>query len=274
MIENIQQLISWEPPFQETIIDKGILLPQTRLIIFGQAKSWKSMLAMHTAFSLANGTPWFGFKTTKCLIFHLQVELPKSAEQKRVIKYAKNANSYPTNVAFKTASRLKIDTSFGLSSLSKDVEEVKARFPAYNNLVLILDPLYLLMAGHISDEYDAKKFLENVNDVKEKYGLAVILIHHTRLTRLNNAGEVVDLGPEEMMGSSYLNNWCDTAVKVRLLNPYTGSDLVKLTFELTRNAEDLLPSFEIQWSRATLLPTIAKRTEIVLDDPSVRDLED
>jgi len=268
-IENIHELISWQPPVQQSIIEEGILLPETRLMIFGAAKAWKSMLSIHTAFALANGTDWFGYKTTKCLPLKYQVELPKAIDRKRIIKYAKGANSYPSNLFFKTAVYSKLDTGYGIGSIERDIQTAKQRIPD-QHIVLILDPLYLLMSGHITDEYDVRKLLDNLDSLRDKHHLTIIIIHHSRLARTDASGSIIDLGPEEAMGSSYLNNWVDTMIKVVLLNPYTGGNRVGMSFELTRHAETMLPSFQVEWNRANLQPRVIKRATVELDEPSIR----
>lgn len=274
MIENIQQLLSWQPENRDSIIDGGILLPETRLMIFGQAKAWKSMLSLYTAFTIANGLNWFDYKTTKSVILKYQVELPKAIDRNRVAKFAKGVNSYPSNIFFKTPEdRIKLDTSWGLNSISKDIEELKRRCPD-QHIVLILDPLYKLMAGHISDEYDVKKFQDNLDELKDKHHLSIIIIHHSRLTRVDSGGEVVDLGAEEIMGSSYWNNWCDTMIRVKLLNPFTGSNEVAVSFSLYRNSETELQDFTVRWDRSNLQPTIIKRAQLEVDEPSIRGLKE
>ena len=273
-IDSLQQLLTWQPEKRASIIEDGILLPETRLMIFGQAKAWKSMLSLHTSFVLANGLSWFGYKTVKATSFKIQNELPKAIDRDRAEKYAKGANSYPPNVFFKTPSeRIKLDTSWGIASLNKDIEEVKSRSPG-SNLVLILDPLYKLIAGHISDEYDVKKFQDNIDESKTKYHYSVIIIHHSRLTRTDASGVIVDLGAEEVMGSSYWNNWCDTMIRVKLLDPFTEKRNVEVSFELTRNAQIELPSFQIRWDRSNLQPTVTKRAQIEIGEPSVRGLKE
>ena len=274
MIENIQQLLSWQPERQNPIIDGGILLPETRLMIFGQAKSWKSMLALHTAFSIANGTSWFGYKTVKAAALKIQVELPKAFDKERVEKYARSIQSYPPNIYFVTPKeRMKLDTTIGISVLNKNIDELKRRCPDYHP-VIILDPLYKMMAGHISDEYDVKKFQDNLDETKEKYHCTFIIIHHSRLTRVDSSGVVIDLGAEESMGSSYWNNWCDTMIRAKLLDPFTEKRTMEISFELTRNAQILLPNFEIQWDRANLQPTVTKRDKVELGEPSIRKLKE
>lgn len=273
-IDSVHQLINWQPKLQKAIIGEGILLPETRLMIFGQAKAWKSILSLHTAFILATGADWFGFKTTKAATLKYQAELPKAIDRDRVAKYAKFANSYPDSVFFKTPQeRVKLDTSWGIASLNRDIAEVKSRCPDYH-VVLILDPLYKLFAGHISDEYDVKKFQDNLDESKEKYSMSIIIIHHSRLVRTDTSGNIIDLGAEEAMGSSYWNNWIDTMVRVKLLNPYTGADRVEVSFELARNAQAELPSFQVHWPRANLQPMVTKRSQAEYEELSIRNLKE
>lgn len=270
VVDNIHQLLSWRPAVQSAIIGEGILLPKTRIMVFGQAKSWKSMLSIYTAFQLATGAEWFGFETSPVTAFKFQAELPKAIDRDRVEKYAKAANSFPPNVFFKTSiERTKLDTTWGIAALTKDIEEVKSRSPN-SHVVVILDPLYKLMAGHISDEYDVKKFQDNVDDLRERLDLSFIIIHHSRLQRVDSSGKIVDLGHEEAMGSSYWNNWCDTMVRVKLLNPYAGSDKVEISFELARNAQTILPRFQVHWSRYNLQPVVIGRAIEDFEEPSVR----
>ena len=271
-IDNIKQLIAWQPEKQNAIVEEGILLPETRLMIFGQPKAWKSMMALHTAFVIANGLSWFGYKTSKAATLKYQAELPKAIDRERVIKYAKGTNSYPQNVFFKTVyERIKLDTSWGIASFNKDIQEVKNRCPD-SHLVVILDPLYMLMAGHISDEYDVKSLQANLDESKNKYHYSIIIIHHSRLTRVDSSGSVVDLGAEEVMGSSYWNNWCDTMIRVKLLDPFTEKRNVEISFELVRNAQTLLPNFQVRWSRSNLQPCVVKRNVVDGDEVTIRRL--
>jgi len=273
-VDSIGQLLSWKPEKQISIIEDGILLPETRLIIFGQAKSWKSMLSLYTAFSIANGTPWFGYKTTKAVPIKYQVELPKAIDRERVAKFAKNVGEYSPDIFFRTPrERVKLDTSMGKMAIAKDIEEVQARCPS-QHIVLILDPLYKLMAGHISDEYDVKKFQDNVDEIKDKYHISLVLIHHSRLTRVDAGGDVVDLGAEEAMGSSYWNNWCDTMIRLKVTNPFTGANEVGVSFSLTRNAQTILQDFEVRWDRSTLQPCIIRQAALELGEPTIRDLKE
>lgn len=260
--------MNWKPPYVgNAFISEGILLPETRLIIFGAFGSWKSVLSIYTTFSLANGAPWFGYRTRKSTVFKYQAELPKYMDKERIENYARASNSYPDNVFFKTVDdRAKLDTSWGLQSFAKDIEEVKLRSPD-TPLIVLLDPLYTMMAGHISDEYDVKKFQDNMNTTIAKYHITVIIVHHPRKSKMEE-GQTVDMGGEEIMGSSYWMNWCDTMLRCKVTNPYAGADVVEYRWEKTRNAKKFLKPFTVRWNRDTLQPTVE------VEELSVRNIKE
>lgn len=274
-IDNLHQLRQWTPPYRpDAIIEEGILFPGTVMMTFGAAGTWKTISSTHLAFCIAKGEPWFGFSTSQATVLCHQVELPKLLAKDRVIKYADGMRTTSYNLFFKTPEdEVLIDTTWGLSTLTKDIEEVKRRAadPALP-IVVILDPLYLYMAGHISDEYEVKKFQRNVNSLRKRYNLTFIIVAHSRLKRVDSAGQVVDLGAEEIMGSSYWNNWLDTIVTMKLTNPYSGSNTIHMAFDKTRNAQNFLPGFTVRWNRADLVPEIIDRDIIEELDPTIKDL--
>lgn len=274
-IDNLNQLRQWQPPYRpDAIIDEGLLLPGTVMMLFGAAGTWKTMSSAHIAFCIATGVPWFGFKTQPATVLAHQVELPKLLFKNRIIKYADGNKKATQNIFFQTPQdEVLLDTTMGTSALAKSVEEVKRRAadPALP-VVVILDPLYMHMAGHISDEYDTRKFQRNVNELRRNYDLTFIIIHHSRLTRVDNTGAVVDLGAEEIMGSSYWNNWLDTILRVKVTNPFNGSDTIQNQFGKTRNADSFVPGFTVHWDRSCLRPEVIDREIYVEDEPSVRDL--
>ena len=272
-VEDFYELRNWIPPKQDNLIEYGILLPETKMLYFGPAKlAWKSNLAIHTAYCLAKGIDWFGFKTAKCLPYTIQIESPKALFRERMIKYGQN-DQMPRNMLFTTTHNLKIDTSWGLAHLLTLGKRAQDRFPDLS-LVFILDPMYKIMAGKLTEDYDIRRFEDNIDEARVKLGAAFIIIHHPRLTRVSGSGEVIDLGAEEMFGSSMLMNWADTIVKIKSLNPMTGKDHVRLSFDLCKNTTTLLPDLELRWSRATLQPTVLKRSiPEESEEVSVRNIE-
>jgi len=274
-IDSLSQLRQWQlPTHPYPIIEDGLLLPETALMLFGGAKSWKTMSAMHLAFCIAEGKDWYGYKTSPATILKIQVELPKFQDQLRTVKYCNSHSLYSKNVFFKTPEEnYLLDTTYGKQLLMKDIEEVRRRAPNPDlPLVVFLDPTYLLMAGKVSDEEDVKRMLLNLNEVRRRLQVTYVIVHHSRLTKTDNAGAVVDMGAEDVMGSSYWNNWLDTMLRCQITNPFTGANTVKIQWLLTRNAQTFHPSFTVKWRRTDLTTELIHREIIEEEEPSVRDL--
>jgi RecA-family ATPase len=257
---SIKQLLAWKPPYLgDAFISDGILLPGTRMIVCGPPGSWKSMLAQHTAIQIANGNNWFLFGTRKATVLKVQVELPQFLDQQRLSTYVSKTGNSPDNVFYDTPEdMLKLDQPWGMAILAKSIEEAKHRCPN-TPLVVILDPLKDLMGGKITDEQDVQKWQDNCKMLQQKYNFAVIIFHHPRKRQSDDNG-FKDSGAEEGVGSYKWNAWCDTWLTTKIVNPYSGSNIIEYRWEKHRNAHKFLPNFKAVWNDS-LVPTIIK------DDP-------
>lgn len=244
------------------------------MFLFGSAKTWKTQHSTHLAFCIATGQPWFGYETRRATVFKIQVELPKFQDKERIMKYARNVSNSTPNIFFQTPEEdLFLDTTYGKQMLMKYVEEVKRRTPNPDDpLVVVLDPIYLLTRSGSSGDEDVKKLLQNLMEARRKLHITFIVVAHARLTKTDSSGAVIDMGAEEVMGSSLWNNWCDTMVRFQLLNPYSGANITKVSFVHHRNAQSFHPAFIVKWHRATLEPEVIQRDMVEDDEPSVRDL--
>lgn len=275
-IENIAQFERWIPPYRPNdLIEDGLLFPGSCMMIFGPAGSWKTMNGIHLTSTLALARPWFGLETASSTVLLHQAELTKAKQQTRVFKYLNKNDGRSPNIFYYSVEEHNhhLDTTVGMDLLKREIESVRKR--ADNKdipLTIILDPLKHYMKGHISDEYEVNKFQRNIDPIRKGEGIAFVIMHHSRLSRINNEGAIVDLGAEEIMGSSYWNNWLDTIIKLKVLNPFTGKDRIHYSFGKHRNSEDFHPSFTVQWHRSTLTPEVVDREIIPEATPTVNDL--
>lgn len=274
-IDNLHQLRQWKPAYRpDPLIEDNLLFPGAVIMLFGSAGAWKTMSTIHLACCLARGEQWFGYKTLPATVFSHQAELPKYMAKERILKYVDSNKKDSSNLFFFTPEdNTFLDTSMGISYLAKQIDEVKRRAADPSlPLVVILDPLKHYMQGHISDEYDVSKFQRNIDPIRKKFNIAFIIAHHSRLTRVDSSGQVVDLGAEELMGSSYWNNWLDTIIRLQVTNPFSGNDTVHITFGKHRNAEHFHPGFTVRWNRTTLEPELLAKDIIPEDEVSIREL--
>ena len=238
---NLEQLLRWKPPPHKDIIADGILYADTAMILYGEAGSFKSMMSIHTAFTIAEGLQWFGHQTTRSKVLLGQSEIPQPMFQKRTIKYVTHHNTHPNNLYFFHDPGLKLDRTYGFGRL---LAVVKAIQPD----VLILDPLYKMITGHVENSHDISALLDNLDILKYTYHCSIIIIHHKGKNLYNQEG-VVDRGGEGMMGSSYLLNWPDTRI---IIESDTYHDLSTLTFDNVRHAETVMTPIHLKFNRNTL----------------------
>jgi RecA-family ATPase len=238
--KTIKELLAWQPPQQQYIIDKGIFLPQSKLILFGRWQTWKSMLVIHTAITLATGNPWFGYNTKQSSVYVLQTEIAEKELRTRIHKYVTNNQLYPDNVYLRTEHYIKLDKAYGGADVEK---ELKESIPQ----VLIIDPIYSVMSGKIVDEYDIRKLTDWINIIIDRYKVAVILVHHDRKPIV--VGGEIYTSADDMFGSSILLDWCDTSI--RTTNTNKDGEVI-LSFEKVRHAEDELKPIRVRITRATL----------------------
>ena len=290
----ISDLLSWQPPTNYRIISGGVLNVKNRMIIFGDEGSWKSILAIHTAHCLANGSRWLGFFTHPCNVLRLQVELPMYTDRYRIDKYCLGSKqiyiardrhtdisaeqldtmateyAYPNHTINRTEQFIHIDESSGWESLRRNIYTCIESLPPLP-LVVILDPLYKMFNRNISNEEDVKPLIDKIDLIMEDAGISIpgisfIIIHHTRKTKTDNAGNLLSMGSQDATGARTWLRWADTILRIDPVPNDSTLSKVTATFTKHRNAEDPLPQLTIRWDRSTLHPQILSRTLPKYDD--------
>jgi len=271
--DTLDELLLWTPPTRDDdIISGGILVPNTSFVIFGDAKSWKSNLSIHLAFCIAQGKDWYGYKTRKVLPVYVQIEIPKARLQRRIKKFKAHEDlKYGTNILFRTVDDLPLDTTYGEQQLHRILSGVRNYYPN-EEVVLILDNVLNMVTGNISSQQDLSRLTRAINIIKAKLNITVILLHHARQPMYTITGDIIDAKGHEALGSSWLGGWCDTEMRMQLLDPNGLKSRVRCDFTYARHAEDYLPGFELAWSRQTLHPRVTKIDSIPFDEPEERQI--
>jgi RecA-family ATPase len=239
--EPLDELLAWQAPKITPIIGSGLLLPETKMILYGRYKSWKSMIALHTGMCIANGKKWFGFTTNRAKTFILQSEIPKAQYQKRADKYVKgNSIEDKKNLLIASEPYIKLEKG-GYFDLEKELLK-------WQPGVVIVDPIYKVVSGRITDEYDMRQFTDKMDILISKYHFSLILIHHDRKQQVFE-GQAVNMGSQDMFGTSIFLDWCDTAIKIE---PQLTDAEVRLVPDVVRHAEDELKPFLVSVDRQTL----------------------
>ena len=239
-----QELLAWRKPYQSFIISNDILLTSGTLGIYGAEGVWKSMLAIDLVFKVSTGQGWFGFNTFISSVFYLQSEIPQSPLQGRVLKYMLGNKNTSENCWFCTELYEKVDKGWGYNKLEKEIARCQPK-------VLIIDPVYNSISAKLVDDYEVGLFLDRLNMLRGKYGIAVVLIHHNRQLE-HSEGVVFNYGTDEWFGSSRFKRWLDTMIYVELTNDADPLVDLRLTFQKVRHAETLIQPIEVRCDRRDL----------------------
>lgn len=247
-VETIAELVAWQPESIQSIISDGLLPKGGKLIFFGPMKSWKSMLAMNLSSSIALGESFMGFDCAQQSVMLLQLEIGRAQYRERIIKYLAGRGLAPddlSGVKIWSTYHLKLDRDHGRNVLER---ELVAHMPD----VLIIDPVYKILTGRVTDSYDVSRLLDNMDLMIDRYGISLVLIHHSRQAILDSSGKVVDRGIEELMGSTYFGNWADSIISTRVEEEGEQYDWVRMKFEALRHAVAPIAEMMLMCDRDTL----------------------
>ena len=275
-IKWLSDLVDNPMPKTPMIISGGVLPESGSMLIYGEPGVGKSMLTMHIARCLATGIQFFRWNTKQSIVILKQVELPESLFKDRVEEYEIGAggryySGFP--MIAEDSEPFKADTSYGLAHVISQVEWVRERYPDMP-VTLIFDPLYKVASGHLSDQYDATKLVDNLDVLRHKHKVTIIVLHHNHKTRRTSDGEVINEGQDAVSGSGFLQAWPDTIMRMWRTNVKGSSDWVNtLVWEKYRFAKYKPKNIQIRWDVEAVQPTIYTGPEFTTDQLSVH-LED
>lgn len=291
----IQDLLNWNPPRVPPIIHGGVLGVGHRMIIAGDGGTWKSMLGMHMAYSVANGWDWLGFRTSPAIILLIQGEMEQLDVLDRTKQYCQGTEkiltrrfstrsvpvppeeihrlAFPDNVINYVPDFLHLDEQAGINGLRRKLDEIIMAYPNLPILVII-DPMYKIFHHDLTVAREVNYFVENIDLIihdynREKNGVwrhvAFVIIHHTRKAGVDADGNRTSQGSEDTFGAKQLVDWWPNISIKTNLDP---TDETKTSCDLTfpkhgRNAQQRLPKLiRVRWDGGyggTLHPQILTR---------------
>ena len=259
---SIEELIEYKAAQRKQIISNNILCPQYKMIMYGKGGLYKSLLSLHTMVTIANGGRWFGFQTTKCKTAFMTAEGALEDLQDRTVDYCDgmkiNYKQLKESCRLTVERDTKLDRGYGANLLEANL------LAPFHPEVVIIDPIYAVTSGRMTDEYDVRKFIDEMNRLITTYNFALILIHHTRKDVIAD-GEVVECDEDDLMGSVVWRNWCDTIVKVHSTDRTETDGIIRMSFSKARNVRSKIIPFEIQIKSE---PLRVIRPDLEVFDPS------
>ena len=173
-----------KPP--KPIVDDGLLLDGTILMIIAKAKHQKTFLAQNMAISIAFGSDFAGFKVPEeKKVLYLNAEGGRYPNRDRIQKMCSKVNH---NMVMGYPRYLPLNRTEHYESLIEMIQEEKPD-------VLILDPLKRF---HDVDENSASQMGDIfgiIRNIIEEFKLSVIIIHHTgKVSSKGGRGSSVIMG--------------------------------------------------------------------------------
>ena len=219
---------STEPP--TPIVNDGLLLNGTILIIVGPPKSKKTFICQNLALSIAAGEDFAGFSIPKPKkVLYSLAEGGYYPNRDRLQKMAKNMPEKALdNFMMSTFSYLPLDEQEPYERMKSLIEQSKPK-------VLIFDPL---IRFHNADENSASQMSEvfgRLRKLIDDYGISIILIHHT--------GKVESKGGR---GTSAIMGEYDSCITLHTVN----KNITRLNYDM-RHVETP-PSNQILFDSNTL----------------------
>lgn len=218
------------------------------MILYGRWGSFKSMLGgIDLGFKAAFGKDWLGLPTAGFSTYYLQIEVTEYMMQQRVIKYMEGNNLLPTQ-------RFRINTAPWYKIGGDNKNELGIELQYWKPDVLVIDPIYKVLRGDISSAVDVQRFLDEIDLIKEKYKVAVILIGHIRKPPNDETGNPVTNASmqHDLMGSSFYGDWADTMISMNITDEEADYSSISINFEKHRHSQILIPPRELIVNRNSL----------------------
>jgi RecA-family ATPase len=212
MTHTLKELLGMKLPEPEQLIGNGVLIRGAKLALYGVFKAGKSTLLTYMALCLAGGVPLFadnGFSTVPSRVLYIQLEMPflsyvKRLRQTKLADYKEIQNNFITATEF----WLKLDTEEGYDWLASTVYKVKPD-------VMIVDPLYKCVTGDENKSSDMNKVFDNLDKIIQQFNVSLMFTMQGRKTHLTNKGKAVDMGDDELRGSTQIGGWVDSILGIR-----------------------------------------------------------
>ena len=227
--EDVIEFIDRKIENPQPLIEGGILPQRGQLIIGGSSKRGKSVLADNLALDLVTATPFLGQfaipKKRRGSIF--QAEISEVSMQDRLQKMVRAMPIKPE------PGFLEVINKKGLNlNRTKDFDLIRGKIENHQSEFVMIDPMYRFHSGDENKSSEMKNFFSQTDQLTEKCGVAVILVHH-----FGKPTEFEREGAQMLRGSSTIFDYGDSYLSLKRQSRNKPKEYITIAFEL-RNAED------------------------------------
>jgi hypothetical protein len=217
-----------EPPVMNDIVD-GIIGERSLNLLAGEEGGGKSLLAMNLGVAVATGAPTFlGYavkKHGKVLYLNNELSFQVFVSRFKCMRRAITSQQLAQVQNFLTPEFVK--------PLSDSWDDICKVIVQEEPILVILDCLYWAHDRKENDSSEMKEIMRKFVELRDKYSVAVIVVHHTKKGVKNEA-----MHNDNIRGSQVFSASADTNILLRR----SGTDESKRLFKPTklRNGRDEL----------------------------------
>lgn len=227
--ESLAHVLSKRPQLPKHIVSGGVLVENTKAVLYGNFKSGKSTFLQYLGLCIAGGLPLFNterFSTVKSKVFYIQMEMPYLTFIQR-LRGSSLSNLQEVQENFYTLTKfwMKLDRDEGIKKLGEELSELRPN-------VLIIDPGYKCLSGSENSVEDLNMFFDRIDVLMERFRFSVIMTFQGRKTQTLPTGEPRDLGDEEMRGSTAIGGWADSIMGLRRIGEKLDDTRRRISFTL------------------------------------------
>lgn len=218
-------------------IIEGLLPKNYKAILGGTTGSNKSYFAMELSMRVAGGSSRFiGYKILKQLnVLFIDLEV---GEEELVRRYQRIENT----IAFKHHDNINFLSKTG--AFTDCYDEIMQAANTFKPDFIVIDNLYSSVGDvDISKADKIKPVLGKIDELKEKTGASILLIHH-----FNKLGNEMGLITDRMQGSSSLQNWMEYCI---LLTKTNQQDMRLMRIAKSRGTRQSEEVYGLRWNSDT-----------------------
>lgn len=231
-----KKALSMDVPDVEWIIE-GLLPKNYKAILGGTTGSNKSYFAMELSMRVANGSSRFiGYKILKQLrVLFIDLEVGK-------VELVRRFQRISNTISFKHHDNINLLSKSG--TFTDCYDDILKAGQYFKSDLIVIDNLYSSVGDvDIGKADKIKPVLGRIDELKEKTGASILLIHH-----FNKLGNEMGLITDRMQGSSSLQNWMEYCI---LLTKTNQQDMRLMRIAKSRGTRQSEEVYGLRWNSDT-----------------------
>lgn len=209
-----------ERPESTPVLIEGVLHVRDKMLLAGPSKAGKSFALMELCGALATGGEWFGWKCNGARVMYVNLELTQTSCKTRFYDVFTTMGVGSPHIGNVVVWNLK-----GKGRALSKLAPALVRRAVKNDIgVVVIDPIYKVMAGDENNAKDIGEFTNTLDRIAEDAGISVIYCHHhskgyqgekRSIDRASGSGvfgrdadaivDMIELNPDEAVRNQYVN---------------------------------------------------------------------